>query len=411
MMLKQKSIISGTAPSGAAHLLIEAENFWWLANELDTTQFHLKGAVDTCYIDPPYNTGNTTATGFTYHDNQTRDEWLGFMRKRLEFINRLLKSTGVIVVSIDDNEVHHLRVLMDKVFGEENFIAQLTVDGGANKNNANFFSTTHEYMLVYSKNLAALNKTKTKWRKKREGVELMLKEYDKQVKLNKTPTEISQHMKKWVKTQQLPSRLKKFVNADENGLYTAADLSVPGNRYIYTVLHPVTGKPVTEPSRGWGLNEEKFQKLVEQNQIIWGLNEKLQPLKKFYLKDKKDQLMKTVLSYPSRSSSSLLIKLLGKRDSFNNAKNLQLMKDVLDYVTPEDGVVLDCFAGTGTTGQAVFELNKENSSSRQVILVTKNENNIFFETTLPRLEKVLETTPQEQDFEVWVTEHANSSKP
>lgn len=367
------------------HLLIQSENLQWLEDQTTHNTLQLLGNVDTIYIDPPYNTKNNT---LTYNDNRTQKDWVDFMEKRLMLLKNFLTPTGVILVSIDDSEIHHLRILLDQIFGAQNFIAQLTIDGGANKNNANFFSTTHEYILVYGNNVSKMKQTKTKWRQKREGTDLLLNEYEKLKKEGYTVKQITTHMKQWVKTQPLTPRLKKFYNADDKGLYTYADLSVPGNRYQYEVLHPVTGKPVLEPSRGWGVSETKFKELVAADLIIWGDDENKQPLKKLYLTDKKDQLMKSVLAYPARTPTHQLEKMLGKRTAFTHPKNLQLIKDLIDYVTPTDGVVVDVFAGTGTTGHAIVDLNEEQNTARRYVLVTNNENNIFDNVTKPRLKQV-----------------------
>ena len=367
------------------HLLIQSENLQWLEDQTTHNTLQLLGNVDTIYIDPPYNTKNNT---LTYNDNRTQKDWVVFMEKRLRLLKNFLTPTGVILVSIDDSEIHHLRILLDQIFGAQNFIAQLIIDGGANKNNANFFSTTHEYVLVYGNNVSKMKQTKTKWRQKREGTDILLNEYEKQKKEGHTVKQITTHMKQWVKTQPLTPRLKKFYNADDKGLYTYADLSVPGNRYHYEVLHPVTGKPVLEPSRGWGVSETKFKELVAADLIIWGDDENKQPLKKLYLTDKKDQLMKSVLAYPARTPTHQLEKMLGKRTAFTHPKNLQLIKDLIDYVTPTDGVVVDVFAGTGTTGHAIVELNEEQNTARRYVLVTNNENNIFYNVTRPRLKQV-----------------------
>lgn len=375
------------------HLLIHQENLFWMEEQQKTNSLGLSSQVDVVYIDPPYNTGNHENTGFLYNDSKTHDEWLVFMRNRLEATKFFLKDTSVVLVSIDDNEMHYLKVLMDDIFGRKNFIAQLVVDGGANKNNANFFSVTHEYMLVYGANLLKLRQKKTKWRTKRAGATELLTKYEMLKAEGKTNQEITAFLKKWVKTEPFTPRLKVFYNADNKGLYTYVDLSVPGNNYEYDVYHPVTGEKVKPPSRGWGVNEEKFWLLHEQDLIIWGETEDKQPLKKLYLKNQKDQVMKSVLSYPARTPTHELEKLLGERELFNYPKNLQLMKNVLDYVTPENGVVLDIFGGTGTTGQAILELNHEQGLTRRFVLVTKDENNIFSSTTKPRITKVAELFP------------------
>lgn len=392
------------------HTLIQRDNLAFLNEEVEKNVYELQRNVDTIYIDPPYNTGNHEATGFTYNDDFGKNAdrhtaWLQFMKERLVPARTLLKNTGVVVISIDDSEVHRLRVLMDEIFGEQNFIAQIVVDGGNPKNNARFLSTTHEYMLVYARSAHALYKSGVKWRKRREGIDKLLKEYERSKKRYKEDYEqVTAHLKQWVKGQKLTKRLKVFYNADAKGLYTYADLSAPGAGLRYEVLHPVTGKPSQVPSRGWGLSETKFKALDAAGLVLYGKDETAQPLKKLYLQDKKDQVQKSILEYPSRSSTHLLEKLLGRRSSFNNPKNLQMMTDLIDLITPEDGTVLDFFAGSGTTGHAVLALNNK-GSKRKFVLVTNNENNIFYDVTKPRLEKAVEALKSEDV--VKTVEHVN----
>lgn len=382
---------------GIKHVLVEGENLDALALMSDKSgPLPLQEAVDVCYIDPPYNTGNGETTGFVYNDNfrkagDKHAAWLSFMRDRLSPLPSLLKDTGIVLVSIDDSEVHRLRLLMDEVFGEQNFMAQLVVDGGNPKNNARFFSITHEYMLVYAKNLSALLRSGMKYRKYRDGIDVLLKEYKKQKKVYGEDYEgLSSYLKSWVKTAPLSARLKVFYNVDARGLYTYADLSTPGRGETYDVLHPVTGKPCKVPSRGWGVPQSKMEELIQEDMIIFGKDESSQPLKKHYLRKVKDQVQKGILDYPSRTSTHLLEKLLGRRSSFNNPKNLQMMMDLVDLTCPEDGVVLDYFAGSGTTGHAVMQLNHKLGTRRKFALVTNNENEIFNDVTYPRLIKVLE---------------------
>lgn len=387
------------------HLLVCSENTVALEYfREESNQDSLVEKVDLCYIDPPYNTGNTSASGFVYNDSMRKDalalgishhaHWLNFMKKRLEPAIPLLKDTGVIIVSIDDSEVHRLRVLMDDLFGERNFIAQVVVDGGNPKNNARFLSVTHEYMLIYAKNKSALLKSGIKWRKNREGIDSVLTEYSKKKNIFKEDyAAFSAHMKNWMKDKPLSKRLKVFYQVDKKGLYTYADLSTPGNGPRYDVLHPVTGQPCQVPSRGWGVSEDKMANLIADDMVIFGEDHTFQPLKKLYLTKKKDQVQKAILDYPSRSSTHLLEQILGKRSSFNNPKNLQMMADLIELICPEDGLVLDYFAGSGTTGHATVVANKADGGSRRFVLVTNNENDIFKEVTLPRIEHVLEEEP------------------
>ena len=379
------------------HKVYNGDNIDFLntLNEDDTN----KNSVDFCYIDPPYNTGNTK--NFVYRDNFRKDDartkhqvWLDWIEKRLVKTVPLLKPTGVIAVSIDDKEVHHLRLLMDKVFGEDNFIAQVIVDGGNMKNNAKLISVSHEYLLVYGKSVSALTKAKTVWRQEREGLAAVRrKEKQLRKKHKEDYATISAEMKEWLKGAKVPKRLRLFHNADAKGLYTYADLSAPGAGARYDVLHPESWKPVMVPSRGWGLTEEKMQALITDDMIIFGAGPDghlRQPFKKLYLKDGKDQVIRSIMSYPSRTSTHLLEQILGERGLFNNPKNLDFMKFLVDTMCPEDGVVLDYFAGSGSTGHAVLDLNEDSALSERVfILCTNNENGIHDRVTKPRLDAVV----------------------
>lgn len=380
------------------HQLYNADNLDFL-NHLNTKDEN-KESIDLCYIDPPYNTGNC-GKNFAYVDSFKKTDtkskhqvWVEFMRPRLEKTLPLLKQSGIIAVSIDDSEVHHLRILMDDIFGEQNFVAQMVIDGGNVKNNARFISTTHEYLLVYARNIAFLNKSQVKWRQEREGVKILRKQEKLLRKsLKDDYAGITAGLKNWVKTAPLTPRLKVFYNADAKGLYTYADLSAPGNGGRYEVKHPVTGLPVAIPTRGWGMKEDKLIKLIEDDMVIFGegpQGHEKQPMRKLYLADKRDQVIRSIASFPSRTSTHLLEKILGERGLFNNPKNLELMKFIIETMTPDDAVVLDYFAGSASTGHAVLELNeKKAESERTFILCTNNENGIYENVAKPRIESVV----------------------
>lgn len=354
------------------------------------------GSVDLAYVDPPYNTGNTKRTGFTYNDNfrgvgGRHAVWLGFMRPRLEGLHASLKDTGVLVCSIDDSEMPYLKVELDRVFGEQNFVAAIVVDGGALKNNARLVSVTHEYILVYAKSLSKLLKSDRRWRVKRDGVDVLL---GKVAGLRKQYGEdygkINTVLGSWLKASDLSKRLKVFKYVDSKGVYTHSDLSSPNSKQHYDFPHPVTGLPVKRPSRGWAFNRDALQQLVDDGLVEFFADHNFQPLRKLYLEDKADQVVKSVWSeFPARSSTHLLQRMLGRRDSFNNPKNLDFMKHIVDVMCPPDGVVLDVFAGSGSTGHAVLELNRVEGCNRRFILCTTDENKIFSNVTVPRLERVL----------------------
>lgn len=342
---------------------------------------------DLVYVDPPYNTGNTLNTGFTYHDSLTRDEWLTWLKERFILVKKMLKPEGIIAVSIDDSEQAHMRILLDEVFGENNFISNIIVDGGALKNNALFVSTTHEYLLVYSKNLNSLKKKGIKWRTEREGVDLVLRKAEELKKEHPEDYQtVNKKFKDWLKASTVSKRLKVFKHVDNKGVYTHSDLSSPNSKQHYSVPHPVTNKNVKNPSRGWGLTKEKLLQLTEAGEIEYFKDHTYQPLRKLYLTDDVDQVVKSVWSgFPARTSTHLLQNMLGERDTFNNPKNIHLMKHIISIMSPSDGNIMDIFGGSGTTMHAVMELNRETGSTRVTSLCTTNENNIFVNVTKPRM--------------------------
>ena len=385
-------LVATPGPGVLTHSLICNDNL----EALLALKENYEDKVDFIYIDPPYNTGNKT--GFTYKDSfrnkkdmERHSTWLTFMTERLIAAQPLLAETGIIAVSIDDREVHYLRLLLDEIFGEENFIAQMIVDGGSVKNDVRLISVTHECLLVYGKNLKELQASGVKWRKKRDNVDKLIKKSEqlkKQLK-NDYPA-VTAALKEWVKKQKFAARLKVFTNADARGLYTYSDLSAPQNGRNYDVIHPVTGKPCKVPSRGWVLAEDSMQKLLADDMIIFGKDETAQPFRKLYLKAGESQVEKSVLAYPARASTHLLAKMLGERGTFNNPKNLDYITDIIRLMSPSDGIILDFFAGSGTTGHAVLALNDQDANSeREFILVTNNENNIHDDVLLPRLKAAI----------------------
>lgn len=304
-----------------------------------------RSKVDLCYIDPPYNSGHSSGK-LTYHDkfmgsvtHNSHEAWTHFMRERLEKTVSLLRETGIIAISIDDREVHRLRLLLDTIFGEHNFIAQIIIDGGSHKNNARFISVTHEYLLVYAKNLSELKRSNRSWRSRREGLSVMRKkETALRKKYSTDYAKITEELKSWAKTTNLSKRLKKFTSADARGLYTLSDLSDPHKGRHFEVLHPESQTLVAAPSRGWRLSEQKFADFIADDMIVFGRGAQgylKQPMRKHYLRDEPDQTIRSVWSeFPARSSTHLLQNMLGKRDTFTYPKNLDFIRHIVETMCP-----------------------------------------------------------------------------
>lgn len=379
MTLRKKPLIQ--------HWAVKSENLAFLREQGQS----LLNRVDFIYLDPPNNEAafRSGAGDFRLEEHA---RWVDFMQLRIEAAHPLLKPTGVIAVSIRDADMPRLRLLMDGVFGEANFIGMITIDTGNVTNNARLLSASHEYLLLYAKSMQSLLKSGVKWRTTREGLSSVRLQEKKLRAQHGTDYEtMTSVLKDWLKGQNLPPRLKKFNSVDARGLYAYSDLSAPKNGLHYAVINPHTGGEVAIPSRGWGVSEETFLELAATDNIIWGATDKHQPLKKLYLKDTPDQVVRTVMNLPSRSPQRLLKRILGEAVSFSEAKDLDFMKYLIDVFTPDDALVLDFFAGSGTTGHAILELNYENPSvsKRQFILVNNDEGGVFSKVLLPRLQAVI----------------------
>lgn len=366
------------------HTLIRADNLAYLK----ANQQGLKSSIDFMYIDPAAPPVKGFSPGIT---RQKHQRWADTIHPRLVAAAPLLKDTGVIAATTNDNELPRLRILMDDVYGEENFIGMMVIDSGNVYNNARLLSVTHEYLLLYAKNMKMLMKAGVKWRQPREGLQALRKQEKALRKQHGNDfTTITAELKQWLKEQNLPKRLKQFYNADERGLYSYSDLSAPGKSLYYDVIHPLTGKPVSIPTRGWGWTEENLQALIDDDMIIWGETEKNQPLKKLYLNDDPDQVLRGVTQYPVRNQAALIKRILGPVQLPAEPQSLEFMKSLIRIMTPKNAIIMDFYAGTGTTGHAVLDINYEDSdSSRSVILVSNNEKSMFSSYLKPRMQAVV----------------------
>lgn len=333
------------------HILIEGDNY----HALSVLNYTHAKSIDVMYFDPPYNTGNND---FKYNDkfvdredSYRHSKWLSFMGKRLKLAKRLLKDSGVIFISIDDNEFAQLKLLCDEIFLEENYIG--TIVRRRRQSQANLsknMSTIHEYLLCYGKS--------------------------KKVVLSKIyPT--------------LDETDFKNPDNDSRGPYVTMPCSNKGGA-LYEIKTP-TGEKYTEE---WRFKEETFRKLKEENKIVFPKSGDGKPRYKLFLNEKQEKgtIPNTWWDdVASNQEATRELKEFFKGELiFNNPKPVQLIKQVIKLASGSKGIILDFFAGTGTTGQAVLEINKEDKGKRQFILCTNDENKICTEVCYPRVKKVIE---------------------
>lgn len=381
----------------AAHVFIEGEN-------LEALRLLYRAyfcQVRLIYIGPPYNGGKDRI----YHDDSEsqlseyldwradlsapgplsppnpktapnyHSIWLTMLYPRIAIARHLLREDGFIVISVDDDELHHLRILMNEIFGEENHVATLVWER-SRKNDAKLFSVGHEYMVVYAKSLETLRQRGVVLRAPKEGLD-ELRELWAQLRERHGDDfdAISAGLKKFYSTfakddPRLP--LARFKKADEGGPYRDdADISWPGSGGPdYEVLHPTTGKPCKPPSRGWVYpNPQRMQDAIQAGLVVFGPDESTVPGLKSYAFQKSTQVLGSVHYSYSQNASKAFQSLFDGKRVYANPKHYQDIETLVDYLTDEADLVLDFFAGSGTTGHAVLESNRKNRSFRRYILV------------------------------------------
>ncbi|MCW1300787.1 MAG: site-specific DNA-methyltransferase, partial [Candidatus Parvarchaeota archaeon] len=352
----------------------KTENIVIAGENLETLKFLLKpyfGKVKMIYIDPPYNTGKD----FIYRDNfkqplkdylektgqidsegkklttnteasgRYHSDWLNFIYPRLFLARNLLRDDGVIFVSIDDNEVHHLRMIMDEIFGEENVemmiwykIPETGTAGQGKMKMTTRFRVDHEYVLIG-------------YRNKNETV------FDK------------------------PLKLKSFKNEYQNpdndprGNWVSCELckseekSNPKGKNYYTVKTP-KGIEIT---RQWHITKEEFEQLDADKRIYWGDGTIIPRLKRFTGEPQPVTPSSIIKNISQTQGNRDLKEIFDGRLLYNNPKPVELISWLVEISTTQDSIILDFFAGSGTTGHAVWDLNKEDGGNRKFILVQIDE--------------------------------------
>ncbi len=363
-------------PADSGNLIVQGDNLHALKALLP----RYAGQVKCIYIDPPYNTGNE---GWVYNDNvnspeirkwlgevvgkegetlDRHDRWLCMMYPRLVLLRQFLREDGAIFVSIDDNEVAVLRLLMDEVFGARNFVATILWQKVYSpKNSARHLSEDHDYIVVY----AAKSDI---W------------------KPNLLP-----------RTEEQDAAYKNRDN-DPRGVWKTSDLSAR-NYYsegTYSVTSP-SGRTIEAPPKGryWTISKDRFAELDRDNRIWWGKDGSSIPQTKRFLHEVKDgRVPQTMWFYDEvghtqegKKELLELVRFETSDDVFITPKPSRLIQRILQIASDKDSIILDSFAGSGTTGHAVLKQNTEDGGNRRFILVEMDEG-ISKKITAPRMTRV-----------------------
>lgn len=372
----------GLSPRASLHdnVIVHGDNLRALKALLPTHA----GKVKCIYIDPPYNTGNE---GWAYNDNVSSpmlQEWLGktvdredltrhdkwccMMLPRLRLLREFLTDDGAIFVSIDDNEVHRLRCLMDEVFGEENFVANVIWEKVYSpKSSARHFSENHDHVVTYARSLGRF-------------------------RLRLLP-----------RTEEANAR---YSNPDDDprGDWKPGDLSARNfySKGTYAITCPA-GRAISGPPPGnyWRISREKLSELDADNRIWWGEDRNQVPaLKRFLAEVKQGMVPETIWSYAdvghTQDAKRTLMDVFGKDlPDFTTVKPVELIQRILQLATDKDSLVMDSFAGSGTTAHAVLALNKQDGGNRRFVLV---EGEAYADTiTAERVRRVIKGVPSAKD--------------
>ena len=377
--VKNKEII--TDKNKPVNLLIEGDNY----HALSVLNYTHKGKIDVIYIDPPYNTGNKD---FIFNDRYVDKEdtyrhskWLSFIEKRLKLAKNLLKETGVIFISIDDNELAQLKLLLDNpsMFGEKNFISLLK---WKKKKQPSYLhgqvAGLMEYILVYGKKITKVDNLSLGTRK------------NINTRVDNSSNAISERVfKKGVRV-----KLPKEIEIIKKGIYKNKTMQT---EYLSDVLIK-NGRTINDiiVRTRFRNNQEQINEFIEKDVLFitknFGLRRDLLPRDL----EKRKSITDLLLDWGDNQDSDKELKNFFENKPFEYPKPVLLIKNLIKSVNFKDGIVLDFMAGTGTTAHAVLELNKEDGGNRQFILCTNNENNngngykIAEDICYPRIKKVIE---------------------
>lgn len=368
------------------NLIIHGDNLKALKALLPT----YAGKVKCIYIDPPYNTGNEK---WAYNDNVNHpmfqewlgkivdkddltrhDKWLCMMMPRLKLLRDLLAEDGVIFVSIDDNEQHKLRLLMDEVFGEQNFITNVIWQKKYSpQSDAKYFSDMHDFIVVYAKY-------------RNEGTE----------------------KRGWVRnllprTKEMDARYSNPDN-DSRGPWKSSGLDAKTymKAYDYGITTP-SGRKVNPPKgTSWRVGRKKFKELVKDNRIWFGEKGNNVPSIKRFLSEVQQGLVPVTLWFREDVGDNQYAKKEIKeifpetKTPFPTPKPSTLIKQIVKIATNKDDIVLDSFAGSGTTAHAVLDVNKEDGGDRKFVLV-ELEDEVAGKVTAERVRRVIKGVPKAKD--------------
>lgn len=373
----------------ARDVLVEGDNL----QVLKLLKSGYSGAAKLIYIDPPYNTGDT----FTYNDDYSIPEseylrqtgqideqgdvttsklektgkkhapWLNMMFPRLAVARHLLRRDGVILASIDNNEVHHLRLLLDAVFGAANFVDMFTWRG-ARKGDAKLTGGGQDYILVYARDREWLRTNDVRWRERKDGLEpIYAKVEELRAAHGADYDAMTKELREWYKAlaDENPSKAHSHYNrVDERGIWFPDNISSPN--YRENLVYDWKG--YSPPENGWRYEKSKMEALDADGRLIYPKDKSKRVQIKAYLHMRETWAPASVFYRDRRAASTALDELMGAK-VFDDPKSTDVLARLIHSLTDDGDLVIDFFAGSGSTGQAVWEQNPRDGKTRNWILI------------------------------------------
>lgn len=376
------------------NVFIEGDNL----DALKLLQETYLGKIKLIYIDPPYNTGKDFVYRDDYRDGtiahqvasgevnssgkklvtnpetdgRFHSNWLTMIAARLKLARNLLTNDGAIFVSCDEGEHPRVRLIMDEIFGERNFVADMVWAAGR-KNDSKYVSVSHEYIVCYARDLSWLSENKVEWKQRKKGLDEIYAKHQELIKKHGSDySKATAELKAWFRSlpDSAPSKNHEHYSCvDARGVYFPDNISWPGGGGPkYEVLHPVTKRPVKIPTPGWRITEPRMKEWLAEDKIHFGQDESTVPCIKRYLKETEMEAPYSVFYQDGRAASKRLRTLMGG-DVFDFPKDELVLKELIEMVTSGEDIILDFFAGSSTTAHATLLQNATDGQNRRFIMV------------------------------------------
>ncbi len=370
------------------NLMIEGDNL----EVLKLMQKSYAGKVKLIYIDPPYNTGKDFVYPDNFQDNiknyleltgqveggqkissnteasgRYHTDWLNMMYPRLKLARNLMKDDGFIMVSIDDIELHNLRFILDAIFGEENFEGIFVWEGGR-KNDSRRISVGHDYIVVYAKNSSRLKELDIRWRDRKAGLEDVYAKAEELIqKHGEDFSAASKELQGWFKSLPEGNAAKEhshYKMIDSAGVWYGDNISSPNPRANLVF----DWKGYQPPANGWRYDRDAMKRLDEEGLLLYPDSKDKRIQYKRYLHHTETWSPSSIFYKDRRAASKTLSTLMGE-NVFDFPKDVDVIARLMRLASVPGDIILDFFAGSGSTGEAVFSQNLTDDAGRKFILV------------------------------------------